>query len=386
MAIAGNRAVLLDITRSLLRRDRGAPTGIDRVEAAYIEAIEARYLYHSAHIWAVLDADGYKALCHGNAGLDLRARLTPWRDQSRRALETALRRHAVWHGTGPVGLSKVMGQAWHFLTVGHAGPELSALNTMRSQGMTRFTAMVHDTIPLDHPEWCRPEATARFERRLRAVGAVADQVIYVSPSSQMQAEEWFVKWGRVPIGTVIPPGIDVPNVSRTPERGRFLILGTVEPRKNHDLLIDVWPELASKQAVLHVVGHTGWGGQPILDRLSQTQGVIVHGPLPDADVADHLARADALLFPSLAEGAGLPVGEALGIELPVFAHELPCLQDLFGSGPNYLSGRNPADWQEALGSYVTRSDVEGASYLNERLEKPLPTWQTHFNVLERLLE
>ncbi|MBB5514398.1 glycosyltransferase involved in cell wall biosynthesis [Rubricella aquisinus] len=380
------RPILLDITRSLQRQARGAATGIDRVEAAYSAALEAHYLYQSARLWAVLDADGLSRLRAETPQLDLKAHLTPWRDRSRRQIEAALRRHAVWYGAGSDGLTLPAGTAWHYINVGHTSPLADDLSRMRARGVAQITVMIHDVIPILYPHWCDAGAAARFAARLRAVAAHADRMLYVSQPARGEVEAIMSAWGDVLDGHVIPPGIDVPPITRVPERGRFLMLGTVEPRKNLSLLLDIWPDLAAEGAVLDVVGHAGWGSAPLVSRCRATPGVTYHGALPDAEVHALLARADALLFPSLAEGAGLPVGEALGIGLPVIAHDLPCLKDLFGEAPHYVSAQNPAEWADALRSRFREHSATKPAYEASKLEMPLPTWQTHFNVLERLLE
>jgi glycosyltransferase involved in cell wall biosynthesis len=380
------RPLVLDITRSLQRQARGAGTGIDRVEAAYIDTLDARYLYQSQQLWALLDAEGLARIWAERPRLDLTGRLAPWRARARRELEAALRRYAIWHNTGPLGIGQVIGGKWHFLNVGHTSPEADTLTHLRQEGMARLTVMIHDAIPILYPEWCNPKAAARYAQRLRAIGVHADQILYVSRPAQAEVEEILKGWGHVPPGQVCPPGIVLPDVTRAPERGRFLMLGTVEPRKNLGLLLDIWLDLAVEGALLDVIGHPGWNSAPLLDRCARTQGVTYHGPLSDRAVRAHLAHADALLFPSRAEGAGLPVGEALGIGLPVIANDLPCLRDLFGHGPKFVSAQNPADWHAAIRSHFREDNSGNQMPKTEKVEMSLPSWQTHFNVLERLLE
>ncbi|MEO0999303.1 MAG: hypothetical protein AAFW69_01665, partial [Pseudomonadota bacterium] len=100
MAIAGGRPVVLDISRLVSRATLTAPTGIDRVEQAYLEAFEGgdAPFFALARVpggLRLLDRAALAAWRADAGGPDLRARLTPWRPAARRLAEARLRRHAL---------------------------------------------------------------------------------------------------------------------------------------------------------------------------------------------------------------------------------------------------------------------------------------------------
>lgn len=114
-------------------------------------------------------------------------------------------------------------------------------------------------------------------------------------------------------------------------RGYFLAAGTLEPRKNLDLLLDAWQLLRREQPEaalpLLVVGPTGWKSRALearLDRLAPA-GVQRLGKVAQEDLIRLFQSATALVYPSIYEGFGLPVAEALACGVPaiVAAHTSP---------------------------------------------------------------
>ena len=117
--------------------------------------------------------------------------------------------------------------------------------------------MVHDTIPLDHPEFSRADAPAVFAAKLAAVSAHADTVIHLTHATKAGTEAHLARLGRVPSGIIAPLGVTVapPDPSTLPggldlTAPYFVILGTIEPRKNHALLLDIWEKFAAEAAAL----------------------------------------------------------------------------------------------------------------------------------------
>src|SRR5580698_988440 len=94
----------------------------------------------------------------------------------------------------------------------------------------------------------------------------------------------------------------------------FVILGTIEPRKNHWLLLQVWrrlvERLGDRTPRLVVIGQRGWeceNAVDMLERCEELRGVVTELPAcPDVELTSYLRHARALLFPSFAEGYGMP--------------------------------------------------------------------------------
>lgn len=115
-----------------------------------------------------------------------------------------------------------------------------------------------------------------------------------------------------------------------------LYIGTLEPRKNLVRLIRAWHSLRRQGAIEHqlaIVGAPGWQYQPIFEeagRLGCADELVFTGYLPRSDLPALYSAADAFAFPSLAEGFGLPVVEAMACGTPVLISDTPALRELAG--------------------------------------------------------
>lgn len=142
----------------------------------------------------------------------------------------------------------------------------------------------------------------------------------------------------------------------------FIIVGTQEPRKNIVSVLNsvsvlvnegLWPD---NQRVL-MIGSAGWKDSEILSTLSMLEkdGIIERlGYLPTADVVHRLRNARGLLMPSLYEGFGMPVVEALSIGCPVFCSDIPPFREIDVDGRCVFHSLDQEKMTEDLYSFVTR--------------------------------
>jgi glycosyltransferase involved in cell wall biosynthesis len=390
---------LIDLTRLASRAGLGAPTGIDRVEMAWAERLIAGpepvfALVRMKLGFALLDRAGARALvarAAGQAALgqsDLIGRIL-WRRAPHRArCEADLRRIAVKRAApwGLRGLLSQVGPGFDYFNVGHANLTATGLGAIRKAG-GRIAVLVHDTIPLDHPEFTRQGIPAVFGRKLAAVSAHADLVLHSTHDARAKTEVHLARAGRVPPGLVANLGVVLaaPEPALVPlvllDRPFVLALGTIEPRKNLGLLCEVWagtPGLPD----LYVVGHKGWAAPELFERLGATSGIRMLGALPDGAVAALMQRALGLVFPSLAEGFGLPPMEAAGRGIPVLCSDLPVLRELLGELPVYLKPTDVYAWTKAIQSLEeTGAGPAGTDRAAAGSGFDLPTWDAHFNLI-----
>ncbi len=399
---AAARGRVLDVTRLVLRVGRPVLTGIDRVERAYLREFLQRpeplllLMRHGGRQWLLPRAAG--------AALDgwLKAAPAPQRLRerliARRGLPAlaALRLRRMALGAAPPrGVPALLARhlpagGWYFNT-GHVNADAGLLAAMRRGPGIRVAVLVHDTIPLDFPQFSRPHAVAGLQAMVAAVVAHADLVICNWAATRLDLARHAARHGPLPDSIVAHPGADAaqPDPAALPaglplDRPYFLALGTLEPRKNHALLLDLWdrlhetlPEAGVPRLLL--AGRRGWGNEALFARLdgSPHVGRTIHElpGLSDGAVAALLAGARALLMPSLAEGYGLPVAEAAAAGTPVIAAPLPVYLEVVGDYPVYVAAGDLYSWlatiQDLLG---TDGAVPGAM-------PPLApkTWADHFN-------
>ncbi len=194
-----------------------------------------------------------------------------------------------------------------------------------------LSVTVHDTVPWTHPEtltargvsWHR-SMIARAARRASGLvvptRAVADELAVLVDVD--------VPVHVVPHGVRVPAGdapLDLP--------ARYVLaVGTIEPRKGIDVLIDAVAAL--DDTVLVLAGQPGWGGvDPValaVERGLRPERLRVLGKVPDAELATALRGASVLAVPSLAEGFGLGLLEAMAAGVPVVHTDVPALVEVAG--------------------------------------------------------
>ena len=371
-------AILLDVSRLISRLGLGPATGIDRVEAEWLAHLQTRphLLLCRVRRGQLLlpPSAGAAILGWGRGqGLDLLPapglldRLRGRRDPRARA-EAALRRMALAAtGRDGQGLMRLLrrhlpgpvSQA-SYVNVGHSNLRPGLWQNL--QGLRRV-ALIHDTIPLDHPEFTRAGQSERFRARFRVAAGQADLILTISRAVRADVLRWRATLGlpvtapveAVPLGTRLPAeGAAPPGIAT--DRPFFVILGTIEPRKNHALLLDAWQELARRLPAdrlprLYIVGRRGWENREVfarLDALPPDGPVHELAGLDDGQVAWLLARSHGLLMPSRAEGFGLPLTEAAGRGIPVLSAPLPAAREVLGDYARWLAPDDPRGWAGAV--------------------------------------
>lgn len=390
-------AWLIDLSRSVSRLARGPLTGIDRVELAYLRYLLGRPeplfgLVRTALGFVLLDRPGVQGILDRAAQIvplgraDMLGLLTHRHLPQRIRAEADARRlslaRCLPHGLGRM-LRARLPPGSTYINVGHANLSPQVMAAVKTLPGAKIVVMVHDTIPLDHPQFCRADVAAAFATKLAVVAAHADEVVHTARCTRAQTDMHFAKFGRVPAGLVAPLGVELatPNAQALGgvSRPYFVALGTIEPRKNTALLIDVWRILQSQPELpphLYIAGHRGWDNPAVFDDLAASTKaghVTVLDRLSDGAVAELLLGAEALLFPSLAEGFGLPPLEAAALGIPVFAGPLPVLAETLGDYPVYLDTSDSYAWVAAINLRMTQQGQTAG----RQIRVP-PNWADHF--------
>lgn len=253
----------------------------------------------------------------------------------------------------------------------------------------RSAAVFHDAIPLRHPHITWPQSVARHPGYMKLLASFA-RIWAVSRASREELLG-FWRWQGVtqpPPVEVLALGADFDGAARVRSRPapagrpRLLCLGILEPRKNQAFLADVCDDLwtAGLDFELHIVGRTNpHFGPPIRARLESLRRtrpgrVLLHGAADDDAVAALFAAARATVFPTLAEGCGLPLLESLWRGVPCVCSALPVLREnADGGGCLAVPTGDRAAWREALAAILT-DDALADRLGTAAMQRPLPTW------------
>ena len=157
----------------------------------------------------------------------------------------------------------------------------------------------------------------------------------------------------------------------------FVALGTIEPRKNIRFLLDIWDRLPVPRPKLLLLGRRGWEQDSVLSRAEATEGVRILSDLNDGQAAAILSCARALLFPSLAEGFGLPPIEAARLGVPVLANALPVLKETAGDYPIYLEENDIYSWMETISKLTGDAAGVGTPALKGQGLGVAANWDDH---------
>jgi glycosyltransferase involved in cell wall biosynthesis len=174
----------------------------------------------------------------------------------------------------------------------------------------------------------------------------------------------------------------------------FVVLGTIEPRKNHLLLLALWRHLASqlgdRTPQLVVVGRRGWECEQVVDMLERCEAIHPHllevNDASDEQVVSLLKGARALLMPSYAEGFGMPVQEALAVGTPVISSPLAAIKEFAGEIPDYAEPHDGMRWEELVKSYAADPSPQRQAQLERLKAFKDTTWPEHFALVESFLE
>ena len=377
--------VLLDVTRLFGRVMKGiSPTGIDRVSLAYVEHffLRARAVLAEGRFVAVLTKkDSIKAF---NELL----RPTPRSKSVLNRLVLKARLTAWCH----VKIRECV-----LINTGHTGIEHPEYAIYLRKRNVKLIYMICDVIPISHPEFCRPREKVKHHKRVDNALCNADGIITISKFTLDSLEsEARVLNLEMPKSTVahLAPGFSpiVSNVSQF-KGPYFVVLGTIEPRKNHNLLFRVWRKLVEDMGDiaprLILIGRRGWECENAVDILERSEilrgFVIERNSCSDEELGTILHHAQALLFPTLVEGYGMPIVESLMVNTPVIATDLTVFHEIAGEIPEYLDSLDGLGWLSTIKAYTDSNHPLRLAQLERMKTFEIPTWETHFQKVDALI-
>lgn len=376
------RPILLDVSRSIWRASTGRrPTGVDRVCLSYVAHFRAR-------AQAVVQYKGFRRILSAAASTVLFDLLLDDAPNFRARLIRRMVRYL------PDIARSRPGNGRPYLNVGHTRLNDPAFRKWMDRADVAPIYMVHDLIPITHPEYSRRGEAERHEHRMTTVLETATGIIGNSGATLSSLKSWgsahqmpSPPMRTIWLGTAV---LKAEKGQQLADRPYFVTLGTIEGRKNHLMLLNLWRDWAERGQAsvpqLVIVGQRGWAAEQtlaMLDRCPSLKSRVVELPnCDDSTLANLIANARALLFPSFVEGYGMPLAEALAAGVPVIASDLPVFRETAGSVPTYCDPTDAKSWGDAIMSYTPADSEMRAKQCAALSGYTAPTWADHFEKLD----
>lgn len=381
------RPYCLDVTRLVARAWTGRQfTGLDRVAQAYLKHFRKHALLVVQHrgIVRVFDEAHSERLSEILLAPSVKSR-APLVVFAAKALIS--------------GLADLGEKGRTYINVGHTDFDLSAHHEWLVRNRLRTVYFIHDLIPIRHPEMTSAHAVKRHRARIEMALQHGNRMIVSSHHVASDLRAFALQQGlRLPPVLVAPLAVGLPQlrkaaVGSAPDQSPyFLCIATLEPRKNHQLLFENWRALVEglgdAAPRLIIAGQKG----PLTDAgLAEAMKMPAMRSKVEwiRDCADDrlvqlLQNARALLMPTLAEGYGLPLIEALQSGVPVIASDIPIFREIGQGIPLLLDPKNRVVWGEAIADFANQSgDYARQLSAMDRFNAPL--WDDHFARLENWL-
>jgi glycosyltransferase involved in cell wall biosynthesis len=228
--------------------------------------------------------------------------------------------------------------------------------------MENQVVTVHDLCPVDHPE-CMGRWFGLWYRKLwkRLLPRVR-RVLTVSRFTRQRIldvyglEEDQVVVAPLAAGTEFCPAdpketAAAREAAGLPQGPYVLTVGTIEPRKNLTNLLLAWKQVRQRHPEMHLVVVGAVGAQSVFGQAARQEipaGVILAGRQNDAHLPGLYSGAAVMVYPSLYEGFGLPVLEAMACGTPVVASDAPAVREVAGQAARIVEARRPEAIAEGL--------------------------------------
>jgi glycosyltransferase involved in cell wall biosynthesis len=268
---------------------------------------------------------------------------------------------------------------------------LDVAERLQRSSATSVFFLYYDALPLTHPQFFAGSADRAVEfLRYHQSVVSADNVAFISQATKEVFELRLAR--RSPRNAiVVRPGADgLPRRHARPlsfERPTFAVLGTVEPRKRHRLVLEAFERLwgDGRDYRLVLLGAPGAEQPDFLDRLrklSLTPRLEWIEHAGDDDVANALAASAAMVFVPVVEGYGLPLVESLASGCPVIVSaDLPALEGLSNAGQTRLDAVTVESVASAVGALA--DPASNAASRRAMVDIRLPTWKQFASDIEQ---
>lgn len=271
---------------------------------------------------------------------------------------------------------------------------------LKAHGVT-VVSHLYDLIPVTEPQYFHEQTMRQFLSWVTAVLQYADHIVCNAEATKAALYTLCDTLDmRAPDCTVVPLGADFAQkaadtddedttlLEQLPQYRYLLMVGTIEPRKNHRLLLDAVPQLAKRGIKVVFAGRIGWNMDAFAKEMAKhpekdRSFFFAQGPT-DATIQALYRNALAVVFPTKNEGFGLPIVEAYMNGTPVLASDIPVLREVGGSLADYFDNTSV----DSLLAAVDSLTADEAAYRQKRVQiaayRPR-TWDTAANEMTAAL-
>lgn len=227
-----------------------------------------------------------------------------------------------------------------------------------------IVSVVYDLIPLTHPQFCTDRLVAVFQHWFQWASQISDGFMAISETTRNQVQayslrgdeenkphhQWFdyfhlgSELDLADNNGVVRDHVQTPFQIGCPV---YLMVGTIEPRKNHGYLLDAFDLLWQNglNVSLCFVGKVGWKCQALMKRVEVhkelNRRLFMFNDLSDRELEYYYRKSRSLVFPAFVEGFGLPLVEAMQRGLPVMASDIPVFREVGGDFIAYFNPEKP---------------------------------------------
>lgn len=276
------------------------------------------------------------------------------------------------------------------------------LPILKKQGV-RIVAHIYDIISITHPQYCLERGVYNFMDFIGAHLQYADDII-VNAQATVDELQRFTQRLRISLPTchVVPLGADfakqeiitedqVPKnvVEAVQNRPYILMVGTIEPRKNHKLLLEAYDKGLKEMGYnIIMAGYMGWNMEEFEQKLESHpdygKRIFHFTGLDDKAIAFLYQHAKFLAFCSYTEGFGLPIIEAIQRGTPVLAADVPVLREVGGDYCVWFEQDNAEELCEAVEQNKKNSQYRK---IKEIIDKYISvTWRECMDLVSDILK
>lgn len=277
---------------------------------------------------------------------------------------------------------------------------LSAVYNKKLSHRIKLVQVVYDIIPILMPEYCAPGMDVLFPKFIMDTAWTADAVYAISQSTELDFVNYVssLKVGKCPPVRRIRLGCDIPSTNRPvieinelQPREFVLYVSTIEPRKNHKMLFDIWRLLNSSQSrdlpTLVFVGGAGWNVENFINILHNCFSLYPRKIRILNDVSDDqlqwlYSNAYFTVYPSLYEGWGLPIAESLARGTPCIASNSSSMPEVARSLCDLVDPYDFMSWKLLIEKYIANPILVENKRMQIQSEYKIDTWSEAISAFE----